>query len=117
MPLPLRCRGGSHRYATERGDGDRTPLGVAGFRQTTCFSGLRERDVAHVRDRGLDDACDADADEASLGACLLGADSANVVPRELEGVVEASCVIAGVVECATRRAIRKRVAWDEVAPS
>ena len=55
---------------------------------------LRERDVAHVRDRGLDDTGEADADEPPLRPRGRGLRDALVVARELERVVEAALVVA-----------------------
>ena len=43
-----------------------------GQRRRALAGGLGERDVAHVRDRGLHDARDADAGEPSVRACGLG---------------------------------------------
>ena len=56
-------------------DRDRGALGVPRLRQRPARSlgRLRERDVAHVRDRRLDDAGEPDADEPSLRSCALDA--------------------------------------------
>ena len=65
VALALRRRPDPDGDAAERGDDHGRALGVArlGQRLGALLRGLDERDVAHVRDRGLDDAGDADPDE------------------------------------------------------
>ena len=77
---------------------------------------LGERDVAHVRDRGLDDAGEADADEPALGARPVALGPALLVAGEPKRVVEAGVVVARVVEPARRGAVRVLVRADQVAP-
>ncbi len=70
VPLPLRRRAEPHRDPAERVDRDGRALRVSRLRQCRrpLDRRLRERDVAHVRDRGLDDAREPDAGEPPLGA-------------------------------------------------
>ena len=118
VALALRRRPDPHGDAAERGDDHGRALGVPrlGQRAGPLLRGLDERDVAHVRDGGLDDARDADPDQAALcpGLGLLGA--ALVVAGELERVVEAGFVVAGVVEPARRRPVGNVVGSDQVPP-
>ena len=68
VALALRRRPDPHGDPAERGDDHGRALGVARLRQRlgALLRGLRERDVAHVRDRRLDDAGDADPDQPAL---------------------------------------------------
>jgi hypothetical protein len=86
VALSLRRRPEADGDAGERSDRHRGALGVAGFRERTrsLVRGLGEGDVAHVRDRGLDDAREPDPDEAALGARLLLLGAPLVVAGELQ---------------------------------
>ena len=79
--------------------------------------GLRKRDVAHVRDRRLDDAGDPDADEPAGLARRRLLVAPLLVAGELERSLEAGRVVAGVVETARRRAVGKLVCPDEIPSS
>ena len=85
MPLALRRRPEPHGDPAEWVDRHRGPLGVPRLRQgrRALDGGLGERDVAHVRDRRLDDACEADAREPALGAGRVHAGAQFVVARQL----------------------------------
>ena len=76
------------------------PSALPGLRQRerALVGGLGEGDVPHVRDRGLDDAREPDAGEASVGAGRRDLGAERVVVRELECMIEAGCIVAGVVE-------------------
>ena len=116
VPLALRRRRHPDRDPAERGDADRRAFRVPrlGQRRGALVRRLRERDVAHVRDRGLDGAGDADAEQPPVGpggALLL---APLVVADKLERVVEAALVVARVVEAARRRAVREVVRAEQV---
>ena len=119
VTLPLWRRADPDRDAADRRDAHRRALRVTRLRQRAraLLGGLRERDVAHVRDRRLDDAGEADPDPASLGARLRLLDPPLVVAGELERVVEAGLVVARVVEPARGRAVGELVGADQVPPA
>ena len=69
VTLALRGRPEPHGDPTQRVDRDRGAFRVPRLRQRrrSLDRRLRKRDVAHVRDRRLDDARETDADEPPLG--------------------------------------------------
>ena len=112
MSLALRRRGDADRDAAVRADGEDAALDVARLGEGRGALGgrLRKRDVAHVRDRRLDDAGDAEAEPPARG--LLGPPL--VVADELERLLETGEVVAGVVDGAARGRVRE--VGHEVAP-
>ena len=116
VALALRRRGEPDRDAAEGIDQDRRALGVAGLRQRlrALGGGLGECDVAHVRDRRLDDAGDPDPGEAPVRPRGRHPLTQLVVADELERAVEACLVVAGVVERSGRRPVGHRVRRDQV---
>ncbi len=116
MALPLRRSSDVDVDPACRVDRDRRALGVAGLRgaRLALVGRLREGDVAHVRDRRLDHAREADADETALGPCLLRLGPTLVVAGELERLVEACLVVARVVEPTGWGLVRHRRNRDEV---
>ena len=118
VPLALRCRPEPDGDPAERVDRDGGAFGVPRLRQRRrALDGrLRERDVAHVRDRRLDDAGEADADEPPVVARGRRAAAEVVVPRELERAVEARGVVTRVVQRAGWGAVGHLVGGDEVPP-
>ena len=108
LPLGSRCH--LHRDSRQRRDDYRRPLDVARLRQGLgALRGcLGQRDVAHVRDRRLDDAGEPDADQPALCPRRTLFRTPLAVAGELKRVVEASLVVARVVERAGGRAVRER---------
>ena len=116
MPLTLRRRPEADADPAERVDGHRRPLRVPRLRRLprTLDRRLGERDVAHVRDRRLDDAREPDPGQTALVPRTGDAVAELVVPRQLERAVEARLVVPRVVERARRRPVRHPVGGNEV---
>ena len=116
VALSLRRRRHVDGDPAERIDADGGALRIPGLRQRLrpLGCGLRQRDVAHVRDRRLDHARNPDADEPAGLARRRLLVSPLLVAGELERSLQAGRVIAGVVETTRRGAIWKLVFSDEI---
>ncbi len=117
MTLALRRGGDPHRNPAKRIHHHRRALRVPGLRERLRAFGrsLRERDVAHVRDRRLDDAGDPDPEQPSRVARRRLLCAPLRVTRDLECALKAGGVVAGVVEPPGGGPVRERVAPDQVA--
>ena len=117
MTLALRCRRDPDADASVGADLHARPVRVARLRQAQgpLLGRLGQRDVAHVRDRRLDHAGEADTDEPALRARagLLLAPLA--VAGELQDVVQARRVVPGVVERSRGGAVGELGGGDEIA--
>ena len=118
MTLALRCRRDPDADASVGADLHARPVRVARLRQAQgpLLGRLGQRDVAHVRDRRLDHAGEADTDEPAFPARagLLLAPLA--VAGELQDVVQARRVVPGVVERPRGGAVGELGGGDEIAP-
>ncbi len=100
VTLALRCRRDPDADASVGADLHARPVRVARLRQAQgpLLGRLGQRDVAHVRDRRLDHAGEADTDEPAFRACARLLLAPLVVAGELQDVVQARRVVARVVE-------------------
>src|SRR5438477_11085837 len=116
MPLPLWQRINDHREAAQRIERDR-----GGRLRPAFWAGLwplleRQygRDVAHIRDRRLDDGRKTDAVEPARRARLLAPPIKGVEPAFAYRLFDSGVVIAGIEHRAGRAAIGKPI--DQIAP-
>ena len=116
MPLPLWQRINDHRDAAERIDCHCRRRLRPTFRagSLSLLRGQHGRDVAHIRDRRLDDGRETDAVEPARRARLLAPPIKRVEPAFAYRLFNSGVVIAGIEHRAGRAVIGKPI--DQIAP-
>ena len=118
MALPLRHRGDVHGDATDRIDRDgRGGLGAV-LRAGLAAFGWRQHggDVAHVGHAGLDHGGIADTVETALGARGVAARLEFSERAFVDAAPDRLLIVPGIEQGAARRAVRKAVGGDQIAP-